>query len=41
MRIFFLVLFTILGANLMIDILDSNMIELLEERKDSIENIMQ
>jgi hypothetical protein len=41
MRIFFLALFTILGANLMIDILDSNMIELLEERKDSIENIMQ
>ncbi len=41
MRIFFLALFTILGANLMIDMLDSNMIQLLEERKDSIENVMQ
>ena len=40
MRLIFLALFAILGANLMIEMLDSNMVEILEERKESIESII-
>ena len=40
MRIFFLTVFILLGANLMIEMLDSNMIEILEERRESIESII-
>ena len=39
MRIVLISVFILLGANLMIEMLDSNMIEILEERKESIESI--
>ncbi len=41
MRVFFLALFVILGANLMIEMLDSNMTQILEERKQTIERIQK
>lgn len=41
MRIFFAALIAILGANLMIDLLDSNMVEMMEERKQTIERLMK
>jgi hypothetical protein len=37
MRIVFTVLIVILGANLMIDLLDSNMVKLIQERNESIQ----
>jgi len=37
MRIFFLALFVILGANLMIEMLDSNMTEIIKDRNESIQ----
>jgi len=37
MRIFFLALFVILGANLMIEMLDSNMTEIIQDRNESIQ----
>jgi hypothetical protein len=37
MRIFFLALFAILGANLMIEMLDSNMIQIIQDRNESIQ----
>jgi|TARA_B100000902_G_C27004681_1_gene761629 hypothetical protein len=37
MRIFFLALFAILGANLMIEMLDSNMTQIIEDRNQSIQ----
>jgi len=37
MRIFFLALFAILGANLMIEMLDSNMVQIIEDRNQSIQ----
>jgi hypothetical protein len=40
MRIVILVAFTILGVNLMIDLLDSNMVNLIEERNQSIEKLL-
>ena len=40
MRIIILVAFTILGANLMVDLLDSNMVDLIEERNSSIEKLL-
>jgi len=40
MRIILISVFILLGANLMIEMLDSNMIEILEERKESIESII-
>ncbi len=41
MRVFFLALFVILGANLMIEMLDSNMTQIIEERKQTIERIQK
>jgi len=41
MRIFFLALFVILGANLMIEMLDSNMTQIMQERKQTIERIQE
>ena len=41
MRVLFLALFVILGANLMIEMLDSNMTQILEERKQTIERIQK
>ena len=40
MRIIILLAFTILGANLMIDLLDSNMVKIIEERNQSIEKLL-
>ena len=37
MRLFFLALFVILGANLGIELLDSNMTQIIEERNQSIQ----
>ena len=37
MRIFFLALFIILGANLGIELLDSNMTEIIKQRNESIQ----
>jgi len=41
MRIFFTVLVIILGANLGVQLLDSNLVKILEERKQTIENIQK
>ena len=38
MRLFFLALFVILGANLGIELLDSNMTQIIKERNDSIQH---
>ena len=40
MRIAFAALIAILGANLLIDLLDSNMAQVLEERRQTIERVM-
>ena len=40
MRIAFAVIIVLLGANLMVDLLDSNMAEMLEERRQTIERVM-
>ena len=40
MRIVILFAFVILGANLMVDLLDSNMVDLIEERNSSIEKLL-
>ena len=37
MRIFFLALFVILGANLMIEMLDSNMTQIIQDRNETIQ----
>ena len=37
MRIFLLALFAILGANLMIEMLDSNMTQIIKDRNESIQ----
>ena len=41
MRIFLSVIVILLGANLLIDVLDSNMVDIMEERKNTIENVMK
>jgi len=38
MRIIFLALFAILGANLMIEMLDSNITEIIQDRNESIQH---
>jgi len=40
MRIAFTAIIVILGANLLIDLLDSNMVQMMEERKATIERLM-
>ena len=40
MRIALVFIITILGANLMIDLLDSNMVKIIEERNQSIEKLL-
>ena len=37
MRLIFLALFVILGANLMIEMLDSNMTQIIQDRNESIQ----
>ena len=41
MRIFLSAIIIILGANLMIDLLDSNMLEMINERNESIEKTIK
>ena len=41
MRLFFVSLFIILGANLGINLLDSNMSEIINERRETLENYQQ
>jgi hypothetical protein len=41
MRICLLVLFTILGVNLFIDLMDSNLVDVMEERRETIEKQME
>ena len=40
MRIFFAAIIVLLGANLLVDLLDSNMVQMMEERKQTIERLM-
>ena len=40
MRIAIVLAFTILGANLLVDLLDSNMVNIIEERNQSIEKLL-
>tara|TARA_B100000900_G_scaffold362455_1_gene335728 strand:- start:490 stop:621 length:132 start_codon:yes stop_codon:yes gene_type:complete len=41
MRIFLLVLFAVLGVNLFIDLMDSNLVDVMEERRETIEKQME
>ena len=41
MRIFLLAMFTILGANLVIDLMDSNIVDVMNERRETIEKQME
>ena len=41
MRICLLVLFTILGVNLFIDLMDSDLVDVMEERRETIEKQME
>jgi len=41
MRIFFSAIIIILGANLLIDVLDSNMIDIIEERNQTIQKLIE
>ena len=41
MRIFLLVLFAVLGVNLFIDLMDSNLVDVMEERRETIEKKME
>jgi len=41
MRLFFVALFIILGANLGINLLDSNMSEIINERRETLEKYQQ
>ena len=41
MRICLLVLFTILGVNLFIDLMDSNLVDVMNERRETIEKEME
>ena len=40
MRIIFLAIFIILGANLMIDLLDSNLTDTINERNEALERLL-
>ena len=40
MRIFFAAIIVLLGANLLVDLLDSNMVQMMEDRKQTIERLM-
>jgi len=41
MRLILLALFTILGANLFIDLMDSNLKNIIEERNETINRMIQ
>ena len=38
MKLFFVSLFVILSANLLVDLLDSSMSEIINERRETLEN---
>ena len=40
MKLIFLVLFTILGANLLVSVLDSKMVETINERNEKMEQLI-
>lgn len=39
MRLLFLFLFVILGANLMIELLESNLVDTIEQRREALERL--
>ena len=39
MRFLFLFLFVILGANLMIELLDANLVDTMQERREALERL--
>ena len=41
MRIFLSAIVILLGANLLIDILDSNMMDIIEDRQNTIERLIE
>tara|TARA_B100002019_G_scaffold156379_1_gene134659 strand:+ start:364 stop:495 length:132 start_codon:yes stop_codon:yes gene_type:complete len=41
MRIFLAAIVVILGANLLIDLLDSNMVEMIKERNEQLEKAIE
>ena len=41
MRIFLAAIVVILGANLLIDLLDSNMVEMIQERNEQLEKAIE
>jgi hypothetical protein len=41
MRIFLAAIVVILSANLLVDLLDSNMMEMIEERNESLEKAIE
>jgi len=41
MRIFLSAIVILLGANLLVDLLDSNMMEMIEERNESLERAIE
>ena len=41
MRIAFAAIIVLLGANLLVDLLDSNMVQMMEDRKQTIERLMK
>ena len=41
MKIFLSVIVILLGVNLLVDVLDSNMVELIEERNQTIQRLIE
>ena len=41
MRIFLSVIVILLGVNLLVDVLDSNMVDIMEDRKNTIEKLIE
>ena len=41
MKIFFSVIVILLGVNLLVDVLDSNMVDIMEDRKNTIEKLIE
>jgi hypothetical protein len=41
MRLFFIAIFVLLGVNLTIELLNSSLVDVLEKRKETIEQVQQ
>jgi|TARA_B100000035_G_scaffold47036_1_gene35837 hypothetical protein len=41
MRLFFVAIFVLLGVNLTIELLNSSLVDVLEKRKETIEQVQQ